>query len=105
MDATELKDFSRGKLVSDVKAVVDDAEAYLSASVGQTGEVYAATRMKLERTLDATKARIADTHRALTEKARTAARATDGYVHESPWTSIAVGAGAGLLLGVLLARR
>jgi ElaB/YqjD/DUF883 family membrane-anchored ribosome-binding protein len=105
MDATELKDFSRAKLITDVKAVVEDAEAYLAASVGQTGEAYAAARMKLERTLDETKTQIADTHRALTEKARTAARLTDGYVHERPWTSIAVGASAGLLLGLFLARR
>jgi len=104
MDATELKDFSRAKLITDVKAVVADAEAYLGASVGQTGDAYAAARMKLERTLDATKAQIADAHRALSEKARTAARATDGYVHERPWTSIAVGAGSGLVLGLLLAR-
>ena len=105
MDATGLKDFSRTKLIADVKAVVDDAEAYLAASVGQTGETYAAARMNLERTLEATRARISDTHRELVEKTRTATRVTDSYVHERPWTSIAVGIGAGLLLGLLMARR
>ena len=105
MDATELKDSSRAKLITDVKAVVADAEAYLVASVGQTGEAYAAARMKLERTLDVAKTQIAETHRVLTEKTRAAARATDVYVHERPWESIAVGAGVGLLLGLLLARR
>jgi ElaB/YqjD/DUF883 family membrane-anchored ribosome-binding protein len=105
MGATELKDFGRAKLITDVMAVVEDAEAYLAASVGRTGEAYAAARLKLERMLDETKMQIADTHRALTEKARTAARLADSYVHERPWASIAGGAGAGLLLGLSLARR
>jgi len=105
MDAGELRDASRAKLITDVKAVVADAEAYLRASVGQTGEAYAAARAKLEQTLGAAKAQIAETQRVLTEKTRAAARATDVYVHERPWESIAVGAGVGLLLGVLLARR
>jgi ElaB/YqjD/DUF883 family membrane-anchored ribosome-binding protein len=61
--------------------------------------------MKLERTLNAAKAQIAETQRVLTEKTRAAARATDAYVHERPWESIAVGAGVGLLLGLLVARR
>ena len=105
MDATELKDSSRAKLITDVKAVIADAEAYLVASVGQTGEAYAAARMNLERTLDTAKSQMAETHRELAEKMRAAAGATDVYVHERPWESIAVGAGVGLLLGLLLARR
>jgi len=105
MDATELKDSSRAKLITDVKAVAADAQAYLVASVGQTEEAYTAALMKLERTLNAAKAQIAEAQRVLIEKTRTAARATDAYVHERPWESIAVGAGVGLLLGLLVARR
>ena len=37
--------------------------------------------------------------------ARAAARATDVYVHESPWTAIGVAAGVGLLVGLILGRR
>jgi ElaB/YqjD/DUF883 family membrane-anchored ribosome-binding protein len=51
------------------------------------------------------KPQIADTHRVPAEKTRAAAWVADGYVHQRPWASIAVGAGAGLLLGLLLARR
>jgi len=39
------------------------------------------------------------------ESAREAGRSADGYVREHPWESIAVGAGVGLLLGMLIARR
>jgi len=105
MDPTEMKESSRAKLIADVKVVVADAEAYLAASVGQTGEAYAAARAKLERTLDLAKAQYRETQRLLAEKSRAASRAADTYVHEKPWESIAVGAGVGLLLGLLLARR
>ena len=38
-------------------------------------------------------------------KTRAAARATDGYVHENPWTIAGVCAGVGLLLGMLISRK
>jgi ElaB/YqjD/DUF883 family membrane-anchored ribosome-binding protein len=105
MNFCEMKNASRDKLMTDVRAVVADAEAYLDASVGQTGAAYAAARKKLEQTLDAAKAQAAEAHRVLAEKTRAAARATDTYVHEKPWESIAMGVGVGLLLGLLVARR
>jgi ElaB/YqjD/DUF883 family membrane-anchored ribosome-binding protein len=39
------------------------------------------------------------------EQAEAAARVTDEYVHGHPWPAIAVGVGAGLLLGLLIVRR
>ena len=105
MNVCESSDSSRAKLIADVKAVVADAEAYLNASVGQAGEAYAAARTKLERTLETAKARVAETRLVLADKTRAAARATDTYVHEKPWESIAVGASVGLLLGWAIARR
>jgi ElaB/YqjD/DUF883 family membrane-anchored ribosome-binding protein len=105
MDYCEVKNASRDKLMTDVKAVVADAEAYLDASVGQTGAAYAAARKKLEVTLHAARAQAAEAGRVAAEKARAVARATDTYVHEKPWESIAMGVGVGLLLGLLLARR
>jgi ElaB/YqjD/DUF883 family membrane-anchored ribosome-binding protein len=101
----ELSDSSRSRLISDLKAVVTDAEVYLNASVGQAGEAYAAARTKLEKTLEMAKAQVAETRLVLADKTRAAARATDTYVHKKPWESIAVGAGVGLLLGLLIARR
>ena len=73
--------------------------------MGQTDEAYAAARMKLENKLDAARAQVAEAHRVLAEKTRAVARATDTYVHGKPWESIAIGAGVGLLLGLLVARR
>jgi ElaB/YqjD/DUF883 family membrane-anchored ribosome-binding protein len=33
------------------------------------------------------------------------ARATNDYVNENPWRAIAIGAGIGLLLGIVVSRR
>jgi ElaB/YqjD/DUF883 family membrane-anchored ribosome-binding protein len=41
----------------------------------------------------------------MVDKTKAAARTTDEYVHDNPWTSVAVSAGLGLVIGWLLARR
>ena len=38
-------------------------------------------------------------------RTRAAARATDGYVHDNPWTVAGVCAGVGLLIGMLISRK
>lgn len=38
-------------------------------------------------------------------RVRTSATAADTYVHEQPWQAIGIGAAAGLVIGLLLARR
>ena len=105
MTNRELMDESRDKLVTDFSAVIADAEDYLAASVGQAGEVYAAARSKLERSLDKARDQATEAQRALIGKTRAAARAADGYVHDKPWQSIALAASVGLLAGLLIGRR
>jgi ElaB/YqjD/DUF883 family membrane-anchored ribosome-binding protein len=95
MKCCETRDTTRDKLVTDVKAVVADAEAYLGASIGQTDRAYTEARKKLEESLDAARAQVAEGHRFL----------ADRYVHDNPWGSVAMGAGVGLLLGWLITRR
>jgi ElaB/YqjD/DUF883 family membrane-anchored ribosome-binding protein len=43
--------------------------------------------------------------RKLTDGVKSAATATDSYVHESPWQAIGIAAVAGAAVGYLLARR
>jgi ElaB/YqjD/DUF883 family membrane-anchored ribosome-binding protein len=105
MKCCETEDVSRDKLMTDVKTVVADADAFLRASIGQKDRAYTEARKKLEETLDTAKAQVAEGHRAMTERVRAAVQATDTYVHENPWGPIAMGASVGLLLGWLVARR
>jgi ElaB/YqjD/DUF883 family membrane-anchored ribosome-binding protein len=48
---------------------------------------------------------LAEIQEMLMDRTKAAARTTDEYVHENPWTSIAVVGGIGMIIGWLLARR
>ncbi|MFZ2388878.1 MAG: DUF883 family protein, partial [Polaromonas sp.] len=96
---------SQEKLVSAIRSEITDAEEMLSATADQAGEKIARLRSRIESRLRDAKYRLADAEAALVAKTKAAARATDAYVHESPWTSIGIAAGVGLLVGLVLGRR
>ena len=96
---------SQERLVSAIRSEISDAEDLLSATADQVGEKISRLRTRIEGRLRETRARLADAETLLVEKTKAAARAADEYVHESPWTSIGVAAGVGLLVGLALGRR
>lgn len=93
------------QVVSDIKSAIADAEDMLNATADQAGEKVANLRARIQERLKAARERLVDAEELLLAKTRAAARATDAYVHESPWTAIGVAAGIGLLVGVAIARR
>jgi ElaB/YqjD/DUF883 family membrane-anchored ribosome-binding protein len=93
------------RLAEDFKAVVKDAEDLLRHAATDAGDGYDEARARLERSLKAARAELESMEKAVMEGTRRAAHATDGYVHNHPWESIGIGAGVGLLLGMLIARR
>jgi len=93
------------KLVTDMKTVIADAEDILHATADQAGEKVATLRARIQERLQGAKLRLGDAEAALVAKTRSAARATDTYVHESPWTAIGVAAAVGLLVGLIIGRR
>jgi ElaB/YqjD/DUF883 family membrane-anchored ribosome-binding protein len=99
------KAVSADKLMEDLRLVVTDAEELLRATAGQAGEKVAAARARAEESIDAAKARIAQAGYAAAAQTREAAKATDEYVHDNPWTAIGVAAAVGLVVGVLLAKK
>jgi ElaB/YqjD/DUF883 family membrane-anchored ribosome-binding protein len=98
-------DVSKEKLVADLKVVIADAEELLRATASQAGEKVAAARERIQASLASAKVKLSEAERALLEKTREAAKATDEYVHEHPWKAVGIAAGAGLLLGILISRR
>jgi len=96
---------SRDKLLSDLRTLFADADEYLRASSGLAGAAYEAARGRFETSLAKLKTNLADKRQAVVNLAETAARTTDDYVRENPWRSIAIGAGAGLMAGLLIGRR
>jgi ElaB/YqjD/DUF883 family membrane-anchored ribosome-binding protein len=49
--------------------------------------------------------RLQDIQQKATDSARNACRATDEYVHDNVWTSVAIAAVVGCVLGFFLGRR
>ena len=96
---------SQERLVSAIRSEISDAEELLSATADQVGEKMAGLRERIQRRVREAKSRLADAEVLLVDKTRAAARATDDYVHESPWTAIGIAAGVGLLVGLALGRR
>jgi ElaB/YqjD/DUF883 family membrane-anchored ribosome-binding protein len=94
---------ARDQLMNDLKSVIQDAESWLRNS-SLTGEDLKAAKEKFERTIAGAKADLVHYQEVVVEKTKEAAKATDEYVHENPWRSIAIGAGVGLLLGVAISR-
>lgn len=92
------------KLLQDFHVVVQDAEELLRATAGQAGEKVSAARERIQENLVAAKARLAAAEEAVAAKTKRAAKATDEYVHENPWKAVGIGAGVGLIIGMLISR-
>ncbi|HEY8888512.1 MAG TPA: DUF883 family protein [Gallionella sp.] len=92
------------KLVQDFRAVVADAEELLRITAGQAGEKVVAARERIQENLVIAKARLNEAEFAMIEKAKFAAKATDEYVHDNPWTAIGVAASVGVVVGMLISR-
>src|SRR5437868_1492357 len=102
MDTSEV---TTEKLAADLKVVVADAEELLRATASQAGEKVAAARVRIQESLDQAKVKLGRVSDVGVDKAKAAARVTDDFVHDRPWTAVGIGAGVGLILGLLISRR
>ena len=97
------------KLLADFNAVMSEADQLLQLVTEEGGDRANALRSKVEHNLSAAKQKLLDLEDAVMEKTRATAHATDEYVHENPWQTVAVAAGVsaaiGAVIGMLLSRR
>lgn len=105
IESIPTKPGARDQLMSDLKSVIQDAEAWLRNGSHMTGEELQAAKAKFERTLTTAKTEIIRIEEAVVETTKYAAKATDEFVHENPWKAITVSATIGLLAGLLISRR
>ena len=96
---------TKGKVVDDFKAIVNDADDLLQATAKVSGEGFTAARAKFAEQLDSAKTSLAQAERQIVDKAKQAATATDDYVKGNPWTAVGMAAGVGILIGFLFAKR
>ena len=89
---------------NDMKNLVKEAQELFREAAATTGDKAEDLRSKglglLEAAVDA-----AQNAQALAiEKGKEVAKRTDDYVHDNPWRSIAISAGIGLLVGLVIGR-
>jgi ElaB/YqjD/DUF883 family membrane-anchored ribosome-binding protein len=88
-----------------MRNIVADADQLLKETVKSGDGQFAAVRDELSQQLRRMRVQLDEIEDTAVAKARQAARATDDAVRTHPYTAIGIGAAAGLLIGVLLARR
>ena len=91
--------------MSQLGKTVAQAEDLLRALGDESGEAIDAMRIRVSSTLRDAKTRLA----GRAEQAKTVANNTmtqaDRYVHENPWRAVAIGAGIGVVVAMLLSSR
>lgn len=102
---SELTNAQRDKLLTDMRLMVSDVEELLKAGAGDLGEGARGLRERVQQSLGQAKSTLSAAHEATTERMRAAGDAADDFVHENPWRSVALGAGVGLVVGMLIGRR
>lgn len=90
---------------TDMKALVKDAQSLLTAAASLTGTKADELRERGMRMLDAALGQGRKYQDQAMVKGKELARNADVYVKDNPWRTVAVAAGAGLLVGVLLGRK
>ena len=93
------------KLMRDLKNIAGDSEAIVKAAAGDAREAVAGVQTRTEESLRQVRANVADLQKDVAARARAAAQTTSTYVHDKPWQSIGLAAGAGLIIGLLINRR
>jgi len=95
----------KDRLMADLRVAAADAEALLKLTANDVTESTAGLRERLQDRLNQAKHNLLTLQASATEKAKAAGHVADDYVHDHPWRSVAVGAGVGLLVGLLIGRR
>ena len=89
----------------DVRLLIGDAQELLQAAASLSGEKAEEMHHQGLLLMDAALAQARQTHAVALANSKKMALSADRYVTENPWRSVSTGAGIGLLLGVMLARR
>jgi ElaB/YqjD/DUF883 family membrane-anchored ribosome-binding protein len=89
-------------LLNDLRSLVAEAEKMLGDSIGERAADAVTT---LRARFDAAHERFTDLYENAKDRVVDSAKRTDKVIRTNPYQSIAVAAGVGLLIGVLVGRR
>lgn len=105
MGALDMDQFTKEQLATELRDFVSEAESLIRAVAKHGGEELSDARERFEARIKLAKLELEKAEIALLSKARTAAKATDRYVHENPWKTAGIAGGIGFLVGMLLSKR
>lgn len=86
---------------SELQALIEESEKLLNDSASLVGEEAETLRAQLQLKLRQTSQAVGNVR----DKARPMVDATENYIGGHPWQTVAVSAGFGLVIGLLLGRR
>ncbi len=92
-------------LSTDVQNAIRSAEDMFHQAASAGGDKAVELRERAMEQLRALREKLHDAQESVVATSKAAARATDDYVHDHPWKSIATAAAAGVVVGLLLNRR
>ena len=95
----------RSRLADSLHALVAEAEHLLESAQRNGSEQFVAARHRVETQLRRARTELDSLKDTAGYKLRRAARATDGAVHEHPYTALGMAVGIGVVIGALVARR
>ena len=93
------------RLDDDLSLLSETLEEVLRSSGDPADQKYIELKERAEQALSDVKSRVSNASDKYYYRAKNAVYRADDYVHDKPWQGIGVGAAAGLVLGLLLARR
>ena len=106
---TQSTDVTKDKLIEDFNTVISDTEQLLKSVAAAGGEKAGAMRASVEQNLKVARERLRELQDTATRRARETAESADEYVQANPWESIgiaaALGALAGIIIGLMMNRR
>lgn len=106
MSAAARNTAASGSAVSgEIHHFLTDIEDLIKEATSLTGDELNQVKAKLSARVAEAKESVEELGGEIADHARKGVKVTNEYVHHQPWMAVGAGAAAGLLLGLVLARR
>ncbi len=105
MDPTSAIGNGKERVATSIRQMIDEADHLLKAAVDSGDQKFDEARSRLAHQLREMRMQIDELEETAVHRARQAARRADQTVHAHPYGAMGIAAAAGLLIGMLVARR
>ena len=92
-------------VINDMKTLLRDAQDLFLEATSATGEKADELRQKGIGLLEAATVKAQEMQAAAIETGKEMVETADDFVQENPWQAVAISAGIGLLIGMLISRK